>query len=283
MSSREYGVSRMDPYRRYRDEAPRRVGNSRLHPCEQGHHSYRIHRTDDYVHESDKFDDESDDESDDSFDIGDYPADFWEPVVRNSSSDSYDIGDYPGDFWEPVVRNPSSDSSRRLGYDREQARSGPSFVDGPRRSEHDRARHYGDGRTSYDGGRRPNTECYSPDPAPPLVRMSNGPPMDMRQLPADTHMVAPGARSSTSQYCNPVQNPSNDTCGICREGHSAREPLVMPCVCTHTFHVSCLDEWVNCNRCPTCRRSICPEGRPLYANANGVTVPVQRVGPDDRH
>lgn len=136
-------------------------------------------------------------------------------------------------------------------------------------------------------GRRPSghdDEVYAPHP----TRIANAPPVDIRQIPSNLPTIAGGAEISTAQYTNPVRNqPADATCAICLDGHSAGNPLVTPRACDHMFHNDCLDHWVNSTAnnsggCPTCRRPIVPE-RPLFANHNGILIPLHRVEQGQPH
>lgn len=117
---------------------------------------------------------------------------------------------------------------------------------------------------------------------------STGPSMDIRDIPYNLSIAAGGALVSVAPHCTPLTNPPADaTCTICLEGHTTSNPLVTPRVCTHPFHVTCLNDWVNsaannATGCPVCRKSIVPEGRQLFVeNTNGTWIPVHRVGQEE--
>jgi hypothetical protein len=85
------------------------------------------------------------------------------------------------------------------------------------------------------------------------------PPAEVELVDASTEIV--GDRIETAELVTMIISPAEDAeCPICYEGAGA-EGLVKPLCCDHTFHLGCLDEWVNspadnANKCPLCRKTI---------------------------
>ncbi|KAF2876424.1 hypothetical protein BDV95DRAFT_560674 [Massariosphaeria phaeospora] len=90
----------------------------------------------------------------------------------------------------------------------------------------------------------------------------------------DVPLVPSGPRINTQLYTTPVTYPAAGAeCGICLDGPSANAGLVKPRDCEHTYHLKCLDAWVNSaqensNTCPTCRKQFCSQRRELRPDFN---------------
>jgi hypothetical protein len=146
------------------------------------------------------------------------------------------------------------------------------------RNDHDRELNDRNrGRNDRNHGYTPSGR-YAPDPylPPPRHIPHRTPSVDSlvseREENLEVTRVASGARIDIARYLTAVPRPpANSTCSICMDAEPA--PLMKPHCCTHLFHQSCLDDWLNsanenCNKCPICRQEVCPatERRPITAD-----------------
>lgn len=56
-------------------------------------------------------------------------------------------------------------------------------------------------------------------------------------------------------YIHCIENPLDESCPICMTNYNEEDTCVATIGCSHIFHKSCLDEWINKNKntCPLCR------------------------------
>ncbi|CAN0926634.1 Putative RING-H2 finger protein ATL53 [Linum grandiflorum] len=119
-------------------------------------------------------------------------------------------------------------------------------------------------------------QMHSPDPPSGAVsadeRRNNAATEDRSQEVASSGSSTSNSSAALIPVVRYSKERSESTCPVCLSDFNEGEPVRSLPVCSHVFHVACIDRWLLCHtNCPVCRANALPVSHVALTVPNMLT------------